>query len=851
MTKRSLGVAAVGSLAFASLVAAPAAYAVDPITTVPEEGTVYAVTDATDFNLKAQITNAALNGGNEVLKWRIVDADGGLTNAGIDAGDGANGALNGVLEADADAAGDDDILATFDADGVGVVASTLNAAGGTSVLILDPTDGADSFTVTVQAWMDFDLDGVIDTAAGQEEVAGPVRTVTFHDDDDVTYVTSFTQPALGDANLVATVASSPAVNTEQSAAVTVGFATLAAGVYTAVNNNTTVNAAGDFTAGEALADGKYTSAHGGANGVTAASYVAVAVQNGAEAGTEVFRSVDAGLADAIGAISLVDTADTEALNVRLGTSSITAQVKVTDGGADLAGATVTWSLNDAANFGADTVVTAGGKTLKDDDADALTVTSVTGADGVASLPISIAGQTAAAAALITIDAKVDAVAPAAQISVAVVEEADASINDLNILGKNGAAINQIAAESTTSVSVVVLDNLGEGLSGSGWRVKLDNGLAGASLVTSYAGLSSSGVATFSLTDTDNGVEVWTATVQKYDSNAAVWNDTARTLVVTPSLGASITGANVTSIGDENVAINKSALSAADERLGQDGPTVLSASSEITGTVTTSAGAVGYTTVTISAPGVLFEVETTQGAANYYAFDSVTVRTTAAGVYGGVKAISNTAGEVTVKVTSGSASEDVVLTFNGVAAGDAASMTVDVSNAEPGKTMTVSGLVKDTYGNAVDNVAGDIAITYTGPGFVVGDLPTETDADGAFSFKVLLGSNDTVSGSVKVLLDADSDNAANDDDDITVTKDLAPAADDTKVNAGSFKGYVAIYAKGHMGKRLSAKVGKDWVVVPALASNFVRVVEYTGAGYTISVRIYIDRVLVDTIVVTTK
>ena len=54
-----------------------------------------------------------------------------------------------------------------------------------------------------------------------------------------------------------------------------------------------------------------------------------------------------------------------------------------------------------------------------------------------------------------------------------------------------------------------------------------------------------------------------------------------------------------------------------------------------------------------------------------------------------------------------------------------------------------------------------------------------------------------------------------------------------------------------GERLSAKVGNDWVVVPALASNFVRVVEYTGAGYTISVRIYIDRVLEDTIVVTTR
>ena len=80
---------------------------------------------------------------------------------------------------------------------------------------------------------------------------------------------------------------------------------------------------------------------------------------------------------------------------------------------------------------------------------------------------------------------------------------------------------------------------------------------------------------------------------------------------------------------------------------------------------------------------------------------------------------------------------------------------------------------------------------------------------------------------------------------------ATAAADAKVNAGSFKGYVALYAKGYAGQRMSAKVGKDWVVVPVLASNFERVVEFTGAGYTISVPIYINRVLVDTITVTTK
>jgi hypothetical protein len=845
MTKRSLGVAAAGSLAFASLVAAPAAYAVDPITTVPEEGTLYAVTDATDFNLKAQITNAALNGGNEVLKWRIVDADGGLTNAGIDLGDGNGAPLapNGVLEQG------DDALGVF-ADGVAVVASTLNAAGGTSVLILDPADGADSFTVTVQAWMDFDGDGAIDTAAGSEEVAGPVRTVTFYDDDDVTYVTSLTQPALGDANLVATVASSPSVNTEQSAAVSVGFATLANGAYAAVNNGTTVNAAGDFTAGVALADGKYTTAHGGANGVTAANYVAVAIQGGAEAGTEVVRTVAAGLADGIGAISLVDTADINGLNVRTGTSAITAQVKVTDNNVALAGATVTWSLNDGANFGADTVVTAGGKTLKDDDADALTVTSVTGADGVATLPISIAGQTAAAAALITIDAKVDAVNPAVQVTVVLVDEDAASINDYNILGKNG--INQVASGSTFSLSVVALDNLGEGLSGSGWRVKLDNSLAGANLVTKFASLNSSGVATFSVTDHATNVETWDATVQKWNANAGTWDDTLVTVDVTPSIGTSITGANITSIADATPTIAKVDLAAADERLGAAGPVGGNKSAEITGTVTASTGAVGFTTVTISAPGVLFEVETTQGAAFVYQYDSVTVMTTAAGVYGGVKAMSNTAGAVTVKVTSGSASEDVELTFGGVTADEAAALDVSLANAEAGKTMTVTATVTDKFGNPVNNDQNDLRITYTGPGFVNGTLPNETGADGTAEFRVLIGTNDALTGSVKVELDHDSDVDFTDDGTIVVTKDLAPAAAaDTKVNAGSFKGYVAVYAKGHEGKRLSAKIGNDWVVVESLASNFERIVDFTGAGYTISVRIYIDRVLEDTIVVTTK
>ena len=78
-----------------------------------------------------------------------------------------------------------------------------------------------------------------------------------------------------------------------------------------------------------------------------------------------------------------------------------------------------------------------------------------------------------------------------------------------------------------------------------------------------------------------------------------------------------------------------------------------------------------------------------------------------------------------------------------------------------------------------------------------------------------------------------------------------ATKEKKLNAGSFKGYVALYAKGYEGQRFTAKVGKDWVVRDSLESDFVRIVEFTGAGYTINVRMYIDRVLEKTITVTTK
>jgi len=91
-------------------------------------------------------------------------------------------------------------------------------------------------------------------------------------------------------------------------------------------------------------------------------------------------------------------------------------------------------------------------------------------------------------------------------------------------------------------------------------------------------------------------------------------------------------------------------------------------------------------------------------------------------------------------------------------------------------------------------------------------------------------------------------------DVEVLASAADIVTAQKVNAGSFKGYVALYAKGYEGQRMSAKVGNDWVIVPsvpAATNDLFRAVEFVGAGVDISVRIYIDRVLLATIPLLTK
>ena len=214
-------------------------------------------------------------------------------------------------------------------------------------------------------------------------------------------------------------------------------------------------------------------------------------------------------------------------------------------------------------------------------------------------------------------------------------------------------------------------------------------------------------------------------------------------------------------------------------------------------------------------------------------------------------------ELTITSLGGSNTVDV--TFTGQSLGEATNLEIVAADfVSAASTFQVMAKLTDELGNGVSTGTSDaLLLTKTGAGITFGTLPNDTDVNGEASFNVLLGANDSGTITVTASYDQNDDGDYTDADDLTVTKTItigeAPA--DQKVNAGSFKGYVAVYALGHEGSRLSAKIGNDWVIVDPIVNNesdnLFRVTDFTGAGVDIAVRIYIDRVLQDTINLTTK
>jgi hypothetical protein len=198
---------------------------------------------------------------------------------------------------------------------------------------------------------------------------------------------------------------------------------------------------------------------------------------------------------------------------------------------------------------------------------------------------------------------------------------------------------------------------------------------------------------------------------------------------------------------------------------------------VAGTVTTLGSATASAvqlvgrSVTFTASGAQFRY-TASGSSKYvYAVDTITVPSGSAGAWS-IDIASTKAGKVNLVVSSGSATETVVLDSFAAAAEDKATAIsiTQPKTIKPGKTLIVSAVVTDKWGNPVDTNQGNsdarstaaltFEVTYDGPGFVIGDLPTKTDANGKVSFRVLLGAGDTGVANVKVAYDVDGTGTTN-------------------------------------------------------------------------------------------
>jgi hypothetical protein len=320
----------------------------------------------------------------------------------------------------------------------------------------------------------------------------------------------------------------------------------------------------------------------------------------------------------------------------------------------------------------------------------------------------------------------------------------------------------------------------------------------------------------------------------------------------------------------------------------------------TGTIVDAAGVgIPAAVVTISAPGMQIQ------DGNRYYVGTRTTNANAAGVFSvnlNAHMVNTTGTTVTVTTADGKTASTLVKTYfpqdtDSVTAGNQAitgsnlNMTVDMpANIVMNQTYGVTATLTDKWGNPV-RTSTQAAVHFLGTGSiqvngVSSEVERQFNASGEALVYIRSVKDIAGPGNLEVILQADTqytywtgtttavetlgvaesttDVAATAWDertfkrtfsaDVQVLTSEADIVTAQKVNAGSFKGYVALYALGYEGQRMSAKVGNDWVIVPSIpaaTNDLFRAVEFVGAGVDISVRIYIDRVLVATIPLLTK
>jgi hypothetical protein len=456
----------------------------------------------------------------------------------------------------------------------------------------------------------------------------------------------------------------------------------------------------------------------------------------------------------------------------------------------------------------------------------------------------------------------------------------------DIAAVNSADVTRSATTgSALTLQVKALDQWKQALTASDVRVKAT---ASGRTTAVYTDTLANGVATLTIADGANSSGDTTVVFTTEELNSAVWGSKVDYAgILTDLSNYTVKYYASTVVESVTIAVNNgttSDLAAAQTRVttsawntnldnnlvrtydvgATPGTTLDDETATISGTVVDSSTLVPKDGAMITISGssdILFVVGgvASFGSLSFYDAD---------GAYS-VNAYSNkTATNSVVTVTSGSASKTAKVSF---AAGETNVGTTlaftGSTSANAGGVVQVVATLTDKFGNAVDTAitasdwngdadttdvgetSAEFTMTVTGPGLSIVASPTATDANGQATISRLLGSSDTTGTLTYTATYGGDDGVIGTGlDDITAIYtvtigEVAVAASDTKVNVGTFKGYVALYAKGYEGQKMSAIVAGKWIVVESLASDFERVVRFTGAGYTITTKIYIDGVQV--------
>ena len=845
LTRKGLAFGALVALASSAFAGTPA-FAADELTLAPNTGTLYKTIEGNAFKLLAGVAPATSSANLAQLKYQVVTT--ATLSAVVDTTSGADTTTTVT-------AGQPTNAKVYKGSNTAVVgyAQTLSLTAATVA-------SGTPVTAAVTAFFDANANDVLDAG----EFTSPARTVTWVDLADVTATVDLTQPTEAATTAAASVVfadlnQAQLTNTDIGIQFTKADGTALAGM---------AAAPADTVIAGALTDGKFSATSAAFTALTSTGTVkatvkyALAAADAAalRAGTSVTSVYKSATARTIATLVGSATAGSNAKNTgaltadnRLNSAfSVEAIAKNADSAA-VSGvavtATVTTSV--AASLSSTKTLTVGSTTYNTANPTIADVALTTGADGRVSLALNTVGY--AANDTITVTFKAQNFTSALVVTqkaaaYTVVEDADASVS----------GERQVTTAANFSATYSVVDQFKVAV-GNGFRIKVTAANTTGTPVTAgdtYA-VVSGGKATYTVATTAAGVFTVATDLEAQNATTGNWATSGASVPATKNVNVIASQNNtltVTAAG--NAALSaKTALNAevaVDTRVSSVTPgTYTDGSSSSRDEIATVAGTIAQSVtgtlnkgaaVTVSGSGLLFK------AGSVYKSDSITVFADGSGAYS-VDVLSNVAGSFTVSVSAGSATAVTTTVVFAAADQNAGSSLVisGINVAKAGRTLVLTGTLKDKFGNpvavAVANpvVAGDsdVLVTYDGPGFVVGTLPTSTDANGKFVVRVLLGSDEAGLATLTAKYDLNGDADYADATDLTATKTVLVGVS-ASVSAGSKKANVVVKnAEGLTVKVVSGS--KSTTKVATSDSYKVSLSKLTSGSKT--VKVYVNDILV--------